>query len=215
MAFIGSRRKEISLANLAEFPPFLRFEEVRLEYDSGSQSLITKCRLFEYGLNSIKPALKDSNKICFDFKINQADPSDFSDHSSLDIYLRDRLLPICGPFRRYSFNITSGFDGNSATEVISSILQIPQVRICSNVYIKLRGYGAYSAIARLPVEDISNWLVPKTNDGVEIYGKNGENRFLRIFSCIIPNTQKMWDHLMGVNFNFGIRIKFVLKKFGF
>ena len=208
-AFIGRNRKKISLPNLVAFPSFLRFDDVLLRYDIGSQTLITKCCLFEDCLKSIKPALKDSNKICFDANINQDHPSDFGDHASLVAYLRDRLFPICGSSRRYSFIIASKFDGNFATEIITSILQIPQVRLCSNVFINLLGY---CLSIRLPVDDISNWLVPKTDDGVDICGKNGENRFLRIFSYIIPNTQKMWDHLMGVNFNFGIRIKFVLKK---
>ena len=207
-AIIGVGWEEISAANLAKFPSFLRFDYVLLQYFFGTQSILAKCRFFEECLNSIKPALKDSNNICFQAYINQANPTDFGDHASLVAYLRDRLLPICSSSRRYSFIITSEY-GNSATEVISSILQFPQVRLCSNVFINLLGY---CLSIRLPVDDISNWLVPKTDDGVDICGKNGENRFLRIFSYIIPNTQKMWDHLMEVNFNFGIKIKFVLKK---
>ena len=52
---------------------------------------------------------------------------------------------------------------------------------------------------QLPVEDISNWLTAKTDDGVEIYGKKQDNRFLLIYSDIIPNTQEMWEHLKEVN----------------
>ena len=194
-AFIGrSDRKRISLANLAEFPPFLRFEEVRLEYDSGLQSLITKCRLFEDCLNSIKPALKDSNKIRFEAVINQSDPSHFSDHSSVVIYLRDRLLPICNSSRRYVFDISFYSDKNSAANLISSILQISQVQSCSNVSIEL--FGNHSA--RLPAEDISNWLGLKTVEGAEICGKKEEKRFLLIYSRIIEKAQEMWEHLKKV-----------------
>ena len=130
----GWEEEEVSLANLADFPLFLRFNDVLLRYEIGhfSQSLLKKSLLFEECLNAIKSALKDSNKIRFDATIDKFDPSHFSDHSSVVIYLRDRLLPICDSSRCYEFNITFAFDGNSASEVISSILQIPQVRSCLN-----------------------------------------------------------------------------------
>ena len=200
-AFIGCEScdgTKILLANLVTFPPFLRFNEVRLKYYIKSQLLHAKCLLFEDCLNSIKPALKDSNEICFDANINRANPSHFSDHSSVVIYLRDRLLPICDSSRRYEFII--GFESyeNSATKVISSILQISQVRRCSNVSIELFDY-MYPA--RLPVEDISNWLDPKAEDGdgTEICGKKRQSRFLKIYSYITSNAQEMLDHLKEVN----------------
>ena len=199
-AFIGGwDRKRISLANLTEF---IRFNEVRLLYSSGLQSLTTKCQLFEDYLNAIKPALKNFNKLSFVADINQADPGHFSDHSSVGIYLRDRLLPICDSSRRYEFNIYISLesDENSATEVISSILQISQVQSCSHVSIVLsiELFGKQSA--RMPVEDISNWLTPKTVEGAEICDKKGENRFLLIYSDTIPNKKEMLKHLMEVNF---------------
>ena len=158
-ASIGNERKEISLENLATFPPFLRFDKVLLKYDTRSfSSLRTKCLLFEDCLNSIKSALKDSNKICFSANIDRADPSHFSNHSSVITYLRDRLLPICDSSRRYKFSIAFVSDKNSTTEVVSSILQISQVRRCSKVSIKLFN----NVPGRLPVEDISNWLAPNT-----------------------------------------------------
>ena len=196
-AFIGSDRKMISLANLVAFPPFLRLNEVRLEYASGSQSLLAKFRLFEDCLDSIKSALNDSNKIRFDANINRDHPSHFNDHSSLVIYLRDRLLPICGSSRRYNFNIEFDFGNSAVSDVISSILQISKVRNCSHVQIDLFGYN-YILSARLPVDDISNWLAPKTDDCIGICGKEGENRFLSIYCTIIPNAQEMWNYLKEV-----------------
>ena len=184
---------------MKEIPSFLRFNKFRLVYDSGSQSLITKCRLFEDCLESIKPALKDSNKTYFEASINRDHPNHFSDHLNLVIYLRDRLLPICDSSRRYVFSIWFTSDENSASEVISSILQISQVRSCSHVSIELFGYNWSD---RLPVEDISNWLAQNTDDVVEIYGmrKWKENRFLKIiYSDVISNTQEMWEHLKQVN----------------
>ena len=197
---IGSDSEEILLANLKEIPSFLRFNEVLLIYDAGSQSLITKCCLFEDCLNLIKPALKDSNEIFLKATIKQDDPNHFSDHSSVVVYLRDRLLPICDSSRRYVFSIWFTSDENSASEVISSILQISQVRSCSHVSIEL--FGIRDVFARLPVEEISNWLAQNTDDVVEIYGmrKWKENRFLKIiYSDVISNTQEMWEHLKQVN----------------
>ena len=201
-AFVARDRNEkISVANLATFPPFLRFNDVLLRYQLGSQLLLAKCSLFEDCLNSIKPALKDSNEICFEANINRAYPSHFSDHSSLLIYLRDRLLPIFDSSRRYEFAIAFGSaDENSAAEFISSILQISQVRSCSNVSILL--FSSYDfQLVQFPVavEDISNWLTPITDDKVEIFGLKKETRFLQIYSKV-QNAQEMWEHLKAVNF---------------
>ena len=197
-AFIGYGTK-ISFANLVTFPLFLRFNEVLLNYGTESHlSLLTKCLLFEDCLNSIKPALKDSNEIRFEANIDQADQNDFREHSSVIIYLRYSLLPICNSSRRYVFSIWFESDRNYTTEVISSILQISQVQNCSNVY-----FNIWMEPTRLPVEDISNWLVPKSDDGVEICGNMGERSF-RIYSFVVTNTQEIWDHLKEVNFVYNL-----------
>ena len=185
---------------MATFPRFLRFNEIQLEYNAGLQTLSTKCRFFEDCLDSIKPALKDSYKICFFADINSDCPHHFIDHSSVCIYLRHSLLPICNASRRYEFHIcfeSNEYASDQWTEFISSILQISQVRTCSHVCIQLVDYNRTFA-AQFPVEDISHWLAPKTDDGGEICGKKEQNRFLRIFADIIPNTQEMWDHLKEV-----------------
>ena len=196
-AFIGSERKRISFENLA-VPPFLRFDDVLLEFRSGSRSLLEKCLVFEDCLNSIKPALKDSNRTCFDAIIDSGDPCHFSDHSTIVIYLRYGLLPICNSSRRYNFDIDFDLNENCATDLISSILQISQVRLCSNVSIEL--FDDFDQSTRLPVEDISNWLAPKTDNDVAICGKKAQYRFLKIYLDIISNGQKMWEHLKAVNF---------------
>ena len=201
MAFIGSEQKRIPLPYLAKFSPFLRFNKVLLNYDIGLQSLLEKCRLFEDCLESIKPALEDSKKTDFVANTNHNNPWNFSDHTNLVIYLRDKLMPVCNSSRQYAFVIGFGgsdggwSDENSATEVISSILQISQVQSCSNVSIKL----TVDSAIWLPVENISNWLAPTTDDGIDICGKKEQNRFLLIFSDIIPNAQEMCDHLKEVN----------------
>ena len=192
-----SDQKEISLPNLAAFPPFIRFHDVTLRYNFDSQLLLAKCRLFDECLNSIKPALKDSNEIRFVASIDHADPSHFSDYSSVVIYLCYGLLPIFNSSRRYNFVIKLDPDKNSATDLISSILEISQFRRCSHVSIKLVFGFDYDAVStQLPFEDISNWLAAKTD---EIYGKKQENKFLQIISNVIPNTQELWEHLKEVN----------------
>ena len=204
-ARIGNKRKRNSLENLAVFPPFIRFNKVLLLYGAGrsSQPILAKCLFFEGCLNSIKSALKDSNEIHFVAGIEKDYVRHFSDQSSLVIYLRDRLLPIYGLSHRYVFDILFKSDKNSVTELISSILQISQIRLYSNV--ELSGVSAkksgYNVPVRLPIEDISNWLTPKTDEGVEICGKTKlENRFLRIFLRNISNTKELWDHLKEVVF---------------
>ena len=191
-----SDQKEISLPNLAAFPPFIRFHNVILRYNVGLQLLLAKCRLFDECLNSIKPALKDSNEIRFVASIDHADPSHFSDYSSVVIYLCYGLLPIFNSSRRYNFVIKQDPDKNSATDLISSILEISQFRRCSHVSIKLFGFDYDAFFTQLPFEDISNWLTAKTD---EIYGKKHENKFLQIYSNFIQNTQELWEHLKEVN----------------
>ena len=197
MKRIGSDQKEISLANLAAFPPFIRFHDVTLRYNFDSQLLLAKCRLFDECLNSIKPALKDSNEINFFASIDHANPSYFSDYSSVAIYLCYGLLPIINSSRRYNFVIDLDTDKNSATDLISSVLEISQVRRCSHVSIKLFDFNYDAVSTQLPVQDISNWLAAKTD---EIYGKKQENKFLQIYSNVKSiHTQELWEHLKEVN----------------
>ena len=128
---------EISLNALAAFPPFLRFDEVELiatdlfslQEGSNTQTIATRCKLFEDQLNLIKPILSGSLLIfCAD--VNRNDPTCFYDHTRLLIYLR-RLLPICDSFRGYEFVLAFKSDKDASGYVISSILQIPQIRSCS------------------------------------------------------------------------------------
>ena len=128
---------EISLNALAAFPPFLRFDEVELitadlfslQERSNTQTIATRCVLFEDQLNLIKPILSGSLLIfCAD--VNRNDPTCFYDHTRLLIYLR-RLLPICDTFRDYTFILNFYSDKDASGYVISSILQIPQIRSCS------------------------------------------------------------------------------------
>ena len=93
--------KGISHADLATFPPFLRFDKVQLWYkamervvesaasidSANKQSIEEKCALIGSCLQSIQQPLNDSNLIIFDADINENDPGCFSDHSKLLVYL--------------------------------------------------------------------------------------------------------------------------------
>ena len=181
---------EISLDALAAFPPFLRFDEVELYTfslpgGSNTQTIATRCKLFEDQLNLIKPILTGSSLI-FCAAVNRNDPTCFYDHTRLLIYLR-RLLLICDSFRGYEFVLAFKSDKGASGYVISSILQIPQIRSCSYVEIIFVG----SDPSNLPVEDISNWLHRKC-DG------HGERK-LRFISEQIKNRQEMVNHLKEVH----------------
>ena len=192
--------KEISLQDLALFPAFLRFDEVDLRYWEGSQSIAEKCDLFDGWLQSIKPALNDSN---FNFKCFVSEgPSDFFNHQTLIKYLSDRLLTICESSRMYSFYIGFGSDFNSASNIIASILQMSQICRygCFGVCIALI-IGANPT--QLPIETISTWLNRKSG-AMEIHQKQ-TGSVLLIRSNLIretfQNIPEMCAFLKMVNFN--------------
>ena len=194
-AFIGGNKKPIS--HLEAFPPFIRFGRVYLAYWFGlQQSIEEKCQLFGGFLPLIKGALKDSNEILFIAHINQNDPSNFTNHSTLLDNVRDGLLPICDSARRYSFRIEFRSDKNSHKKVIESILKMPQIVRCSNVEITID--VVYDPI-QLPVEEIAQWLNQKI-DRIGVIGKKKEERFLKIKSWKIENVSKMCEHLIEVLF---------------
>ena len=197
-AFIGPcGGGSISFDDLKEFPAFLHFGEVDLHYwndsNESSESIGERCQLFGGILPAIKGALNDSKEIFFDAGINQKGRSEFNDHSALIAYLRDEFLPICDSSRRYKFFINFETDKNSGSEVISSILKMPQVVQCSIVDILLlRNFDPIE----FPVGEIAQWLNQK-NDRI---GKKKEEKFLKISSYEIRNVLEIWEHLTEVPF---------------
>ena len=193
--------KQISLTNLANFPSFIRFRDVTLIYNyyyyNSPQPIAEKCELITSYLQVLKPALYDTRILRFHGTIDHCVPYYFSDHSQLLCHLRDQLLPICGNVRRYKFKIMFNTDKDAGGSVISSILQMPQIIRCSDVFIQPTFYSD-----EFPIEDISNWLHQKNTDGVgvgvENVGQKETQRFLQLDSCIIPNAQEMYKHLKKV-----------------
>ena len=191
--------KEISLTNFANFPSFIRFRDVTLIYNyyyyNSPQPITDKCELITSYLQVLKPALYDTQILRFFGTIDHSVPYYFRDHSQLLCHLRDQLLPICGNARRYKFKIVFNTDCDAGGSVISSILQMPQIIRCSDVFIQ-----PYSYSNEFPIEDISNWLHQKNTNGVgvEIIGQKETQRFLHLDSCIITNAQEMYKHLKKV-----------------
>ena len=195
---------EISLDDLEALPEFLRFNEVYTPYSHYLQlrsnlrdmSIQEKCQFFAGLLPSIKGALNDSKEIRFYGRINENDPLNFSNHSTLIDYIRDEFLPICDSSRRYKFEIDFFSDKDAATNVVSSILKMTQIVRCFYVEIWISTMGYPS---KLPVGEIVRWLNQKI-DRIGFIGKKNEEKFLTILSCQIQDELEICEHLTEVLF---------------
>ena len=130
LAVIGKRFRLQTWPNFRHFFVSMKFSYDTVLAHNHFLCRLLKCRLFEDCLNLLKRALKDSNKIRFVTLIDQDDPSDFGDHSSVVIYLRDILLQICNSSRCYEFDINFFSDKHSAADFISSNFSSPKVFTC-------------------------------------------------------------------------------------
>ena len=134
----GNKWNEIPLANPTFCPHFLRFNEVQLSYNHGAKSIEEKCRSIENYLQPLKEALKDSTAIRFYGDIYRNDQAYFSDYSKLLEYLSEQLLKICNSSRGYNFSIyLQPEEAGTGTNIINSIIQMPQICRCSTLRINL------------------------------------------------------------------------------
>ena len=119
-----------------------------------------------------------------------------NDHSKLLEYIRIRFLQICNSSRGYKFQILLYSDKNSDTNIIVSILEMDEIKHCSNVEIGI----IFGEQKRLLVDEISNWLEPSA-DGMKNNLQNQE-RFLNIYyiPAFFQNTREMLEHLAKVYF---------------
>ena len=136
-----------SFTDLETFPPlpFFRFNAVRLitawpdEEDEkawDTQSIDEKCQFFEDQFKLIKPEILNDSILCFAGTVDENDSSRFSDHSELLSYVRSRLLTACDDKPRgYYFVIDFNSEKSAAKCVITSLLQIPQIKCCFSVQI--------------------------------------------------------------------------------
>lgn len=184
-------KKIISLANLSTFPRFLLFDRVILFYNKGSNEIEGKCQKIKKYMHPIKDALKDS--IRFVGRIDQDDRECFRHHSMLLEHLSGQLLQMFDSSRRYEFIIYFRTDEEAATNVFSSILQIFQIRRCSNLEIQ---FCDLQQPMQFPVEAISSWLNRQVDAGMEVSGEI----FLRIFVTRIQNAVGICDYLETVRF---------------
>ena len=129
----------ISLNELATIPLFLRFYTVLLSYNFGADTIEEKCEFIESHLVPLKLALNDENTVELVACISQNDYNHFIDHLKLLDFIRNRFLPICNSSRRYKFRIRFNSDANSDRNVIALILEMDEIKRCSNVEIEIIG----------------------------------------------------------------------------
>ena len=123
-AFVGKQ-----LTDLNSVPSFLRFNDLKLQYDNDSQPIAEKCQLFKECLQQLRASLSDLNEFFLTSFIDRENSSDFSDHLTFLNYLRDELLPICISSRRYKFIIGFNSDENSAANLLQFLNCLSNVHI--------------------------------------------------------------------------------------
>ena len=210
---IGS---EVLASNdLAKFP-FVHFDAINLNYESGSHLIANKCEMFVSHLKKLQQ-VGNANSICVSANISQKQAQrhkrhgDFRNHKQLLKHLRNELLPICGYCRQFEFRIGLVYDNYAVTNVITSILQMQQVNECSNVYISLVIPNQYEELPvgvgageQLPVEAISKWLhrSQNTNGGNEFVNQSQHERVFEIDVGKVSNVMEMCSHLKKVILGF-------------
>lgn len=196
---IGAERKLVSpLSDLTILPTFIRFENVKLFYCFGSQTIEEKHKLFEAHSLSLKTALSDSTVVEFQASISQG-TGHFRDHSHFLDHFRHQFLPICNSSCSYAFNVHFYSDKNAVTNVIASLLWLPELRRCSSVEVRICYWkGSQGQQTLLPIEMISNWL--EKSHGAEMNVRKKKENFLKIRVDGIQNAREMIDHLQMVLF---------------
>lgn len=194
---VGVERTQISLNDLIILPTFIRSDNIQLICGLDPQPVEEKCKVLEVYLLSLKSTLNESSVIEFEANISKNCTGHFKNHSHLLDHIQHQFLPICSPSRRYKFLIHFNSDANAVTNVIASILNLPELKRCSSAEIQIcYGKGFERQQSQLPVEVISNWL----KLGMEMNVRNGKDLFLKIHMDNIQNAQEMVDHLKMVSF---------------
>ena len=155
-----------------------------------------KMWIFHGHLSSIKTTLYDSNVISFSLGIDQEDPTDFYNDSTLIEHIR-HIVSICDSSRGYDFHFQSYANSSTFGNLISSILGMPEIARSSFVSISGCYYYYAHTNMQLPVETISNWL----NRERHIMDQSQRERRLML-SCRAhcSNIQEMCDFLKQVSF---------------
>ena len=207
------RQRHIFKHELTNLPQFLRFDDVEIHYESSvyvyALPIAKKCESVVNYLRLLK--LNDLKLVHFNGTIDKYDRNNFSSYPRLLDHLRNELLPICGPSRRYIFEISFNLDLALQTNLIANILQMPQIDCCSNVEIKLHGPTLYQYQIQFPIEPISNWL-HRNCDGSE---EKSKERFLRICPFSFNSARELCDYLKKVIILLTLKINSALQLYKF
>ena len=184
---------------MPEPPSFLRFNLVSVNYRPGQQPIAAKCESVRKLLLPFKlTSALNGAKLEFDGRIDQNDLPDFSDHRILLAHIGNDLLPLCNAFRAYEFHV-SFMSGQSAPNVISSILNMEPARNCANIKFVLLGKFKPQP-THLPVEAITNWFF--RNVAEDRKRKIREQRSLEIRMDNISNGAEIQTRLKEANYGF-------------
>ena len=190
--------RKISIdAFLPEPPPLLRFDVVSVNYRRGHQPIATKCESVRKLLLPLKStSALNGAKLEFDGRIDRTDLSDFSDHSTLLSHLSNDLFPISNGCRAYEFRMIF-MSEESASNVISSILEMGPARNCANIkFVLLEKHKRKP----LPMESIINWFSHSISE--ERKRKIREKKSLEIRMNGISNGPEIQTRLKETNYGF-------------
>ena len=165
----------IEISNLADLPPFCRFDEVTLWYSAipGILTIAEKCKLFGVQLQTIKPECKNAKLTRIRATITQGSPFHFNDRSEFVDYFANEFLPIWKSSRGYKFELYFGADENAAASAIESVLLMGQIKRCREIIFTI---DLNYAAPVLRIRSILKWLFAEHSDGVE----KGHERVLTI-----------------------------------
>lgn len=176
----------------------------------GEQPIEEKCEFIERQLLASKPALNDSYMTEFAARIDQNERHNFRDYSQLLEYIGNRFLPICNSSHGYSFGITFFSKENYATSIISSILQMSEIKRCSNIEFTFQIHRGKQI--QLPIEAISSWL-EWPFDVMENSVQKQKERHLTIgfygHRRVIKNVREMLDQLKKVYFKSFLNLQYL------
>lgn len=148
--------------------------------------------------------MNDLELIHFICAANRDNEYAFND-STLIEHLRDELLPIFDSPRRYKFNVYYSISkltiNTLIMDIIASILQLPQIRRCSNVEIARSVICTnWQTFGPVSMEAISNWLNRTRDECMKDGHFTQPERLLQLHG--ISNVRETSDYLIEVHFKF-------------
>ena len=161
----GDRQfQQISNANFATIPGFIRFDAVEIFCSDGAQSIGLKTEWIRKLFFPLAVKFSGSELIfrCYiSRKLHFR--SDFSDHLELLHYIANELLLIFNSAIAFKFRIHfySDNDENVASNFIASILKMEKIKRSAKVEFE---FSCLQKV-KIPLEAITNWLVNSEENG--------------------------------------------------